>query len=392
MLDLLTKKLKNRGENTPTWINVMCVSFETVALKKRQVSDYFNHLFTASRGGSSEVRDKYLRNMFYQALLTSGLFLVWYIGSSWFFKEFDITYWVVTGDFFKNFWYVACPAMILAFLYGQLDWFGSSDPYEDGTIIAENLPFKWLVSAGAGVFEEITHRGVYIFWGLIAVFATNFFFEWVLFLIGIGFMIWICAILEFKLIVTVPILGLAGYVLYKINTALMDDAFIRLNGWVFNFYKDLSLNVIATGVSIGVLMALFLFISVTNTQVKQPNYHMSIPEFVSRVVIFAVWSAYCLPLAMKAIDNNPITPNGANEVTSLLYLSAILWSNTKFRRGHKYQGLSGMLNSYVFGFYMFHIAFNYGLVYAMMTHFLFDAVLFTSEHLCQAWKNRRMVA
>ena len=51
-------------------------------------------------------------------------------------------------------------------------------------------------------------------------------------------------------------------------------------------------------------------------------------------------------------------------------------ANIKFRNGHTYQGWFGMLNSYVGGFVLFWIMFNYGLPAAIAVHFLYELVIY----------------
>lgn len=132
-------------------------------------------------------------------------------------------------------------------------------------------------------------------------------------------------------------------------------------------------------------MSVLLFI----TLATKDEYEMNPFQFIIRIIAFAIWTGYSLPLGMQAIENMPILPIGADKLTTLLFIGAVIWSNVKFREGHKYQGPAGVLNSYMFGFYMFYIAFTYGLLYAIIVHFLFDLFLFSSEHLVQIIKNWR---
>lgn len=56
--------------------------------------------------------------------------------------------------------------------------------------------------------------------------------------------------------------------------------------------------------------------------------------------------------------------------------AALLLANARFRDGHKYQGLIGVINSWVIGMYMFWLMFTYGLVAAIVVHFTYDALIF----------------
>lgn len=52
--------------------------------------------------------------------------------------------------------------------------------------------------------------------------------------------------------------------------------------------------------------------------------------------------------------------------------AAVLASNGFFRDGHKYQGWFGLVNSWFIGMVMFWLLFRYGLVAAIVVHFLYD--------------------
>jgi len=56
--------------------------------------------------------------------------------------------------------------------------------------------------------------------------------------------------------------------------------------------------------------------------------------------------------------------------------AAVLAANKKFRNGHKYQGTFGYINSWFVGMYFFWLLFNYGLVAAIVMHFLYDMFIF----------------
>ncbi len=56
--------------------------------------------------------------------------------------------------------------------------------------------------------------------------------------------------------------------------------------------------------------------------------------------------------------------------------AAIISSNGKFRNGHGYQGLIGLTVSWFLGMYFFWVMFTYGLIAAMVVHFLYDLFIF----------------
>jgi hypothetical protein len=52
--------------------------------------------------------------------------------------------------------------------------------------------------------------------------------------------------------------------------------------------------------------------------------------------------------------------------------------NATFRDGHKYQGFWGFWNSWFCGMYLFYVMFTYGLPAAIITHFLYDFIIFAT--------------
>ncbi|OGF24850.1 hypothetical protein A2331_04890 [Candidatus Falkowbacteria bacterium RIFOXYB2_FULL_34_18] len=381
-----------RKTETAPWINTMNQGVWNIVNKGIDFGRWVKHVLTASRKGDQKVQLKYLTNMALMAIFSGLGFLIWKLMSNKFFPEFQINYWnLVEGGIWNHFLQISMPAIIFAFLLGQLDWFGSGDQFEAGTIVAESLPFKWIISAGAGTFEELTHRGVYIYFGLIMIAIANFMFPWIAILIGLATIITLCVKFNLSGMITTVLAVITGAVLFFMKGIWMNNFVLWINKFIFDFYHWMTSGHIKTFLIIGGLMGGLLLLTIALTHEKKSGYSIGGVEFVVRVILFGAWASYVLPLGLDAIANMPIMPADANNYTSLLFLAAVMWSNAKFRNAHKYQGPAGMLNSYVIGFYMFYIAFNYGLIYAMIVHFLFDAVLFTSEHICQMIKNRNFV-
>ncbi len=65
--------------------------------------------------------------------------------------------------------------------------------------------------------------------------------------------------------------------------------------------------------------------------------------------------------------------------------AAALAANAKFRDEHKYLGAFGWLNSWAIGMFMFYIMFTYGLMAAILSHFVYDLIIFTIAYIdaCQ---------
>jgi hypothetical protein len=69
--------------------------------------------------------------------------------------------------------------------------------------------------------------------------------------------------------------------------------------------------------------------------------------------------------------------------------SAVIYSNSRFRDGHKYQGLTGLINSWFIGMCMFYIMFEHGLLTAIVTHFLYDMFIFAIRYIDAAIERRQ---
>lgn len=353
--------------------------------------DYIRHLFTASRNGSEDVRKKHILNMIILGVITGLALLGWHILRRWFFKEFNpFFYWDINGNFWLNLRATMLPLAIYAISIGQLDWF-CDDKFEEDTLASENMAFKGVVSLFAGVFEELLHRGVLIYYGLIAIYLMNLTFNW-LALIGllILYLVIIAAVkpsLFISLLFLVLFIG--GWLLLK--KISMNNPIHLLNGFILGIYHWVSLGAWRVRIILGVLMAVFLAIHARNKLEEKGRLGEGPIFFVLLTVFFAIWAGYAFPKGTQTLIHLPIIPSGADKWTTLLFIGAVMWSNAEFRKGHKYQGLPGVLNSHIFGFYMIYITFTYGLVYAIIAHFLFDILLFWGEHAVRVVKNWRYV-
>lgn len=68
--------------------------------------------------------------------------------------------------------------------------------------------------------------------------------------------------------------------------------------------------------------------------------------------------------------------------------AAILAANAKFREGHKYLGILGYFNSWFCGFVLFWLMFNYGLLTAIIVHFLYDFLIHVIRYLDMIFERR----
>jgi hypothetical protein len=67
--------------------------------------------------------------------------------------------------------------------------------------------------------------------------------------------------------------------------------------------------------------------------------------------------------------------------------AALVSTNAFFRDGHKYLGIVGVVNSWCLGMFFFYLMLNYGLPAAILVHFAYDAVVFSTAALVLAWRN-----
>jgi hypothetical protein len=281
-------------------------------------------------------------------------FGLWAIGRNLIFPEFSpFSYWnLVEGNLLSNSLTLAVPVIIYAVFNGGMDLFDDDD--DRGSLLSENILFKGIVSLSAGVFEELLHRGVLIWFGLIFVYLDNWIFGLLFGLIGI------------------------------------DNPIYRLNGLVLSFYQWMAGN--AAALYIIYAIAIIIAIIETNSLIEEGKLSRSKrigTSLASWLILLAilVWAGYTVPKGVAVLSHLPIVPAGADHWTFLLYVGAVIWTNVKFREGHEYQGPMGKLHSYIFGFYMIYVAFTFGLVYAIIIHFLYDLFLFASEHLAHILKN-----
>jgi hypothetical protein len=289
------------------------------------------HIFTAGRRGDADVEAVYVTNAFLIALAVGIGLLGWFLLSYLFFKDFSpFSYWSFSETGFWHtltsiWWFV----LIYAFVMGQLrGWFKEKGFVRERNIDSENIAFKGLVSLSAGFFEELGYRGVFIFFGMIAVLFAN----WAWFII-----FWIFA-------AAIIILVLAA-----------KDTVV---------FAKVILLAIAGGL---------IFLTVWLGFAANPVY------WVFENIIFPIYnflSFGCLNTLLF-------------ETYPLMLMAGAITANGWFRDGHKYQGPVGVINAQFFGVYMICVAFTYGLVYAIALHFLYDLVLFSSEHLVALVRNRK---
>jgi hypothetical protein len=63
--------------------------------------------------------------------------------------------------------------------------------------------------------------------------------------------------------------------------------------------------------------------------------------------------------------------------------STMLVVNGKFRDGHAYQGLPGLLVAWFIGLYFFYVVFNYGIITTMILHTSYDLLVDVTHYVLQ---------
>lgn len=61
--------------------------------------------------------------------------------------------------------------------------------------------------------------------------------------------------------------------------------------------------------------------------------------------------------------------------------AAAIAANAKFRAEHAYLGPFGLVNSWIGGFFLFWVMFNYGLLTSIIVHFLYDMIIYIVKYL-----------
>lgn len=74
-----------------------------------------------------------------------------------------------------------------------------------------------------------------------------------------------------------------------------------------------------------------------------------------------------------------------------LFAAAIVSANVRFRRGHEYQGLFGVINAWYIGLVLFYLMFNYGLWVAIVAHVAYDLIIFWTRGVFAKFQPERTI-
>jgi hypothetical protein len=69
--------------------------------------------------------------------------------------------------------------------------------------------------------------------------------------------------------------------------------------------------------------------------------------------------------------------------------AATIAANAKFRAEHAYLGPFGLVNSWIIGFFLFWVMFNYGLLTSIIVHFLYDMFIYIVKYVDAAIERER---
>ena len=270
--------------------------------------------------------------------LTNSLFacLVILIANGWWpeilapFKTFGAPFWVLNGtwrEWLGSVWplFVWGCVVTLVLQLTRNSGFGQF-LRPRGDTAGEILSKGTLISLWAGIMEELTFRWLLYLGGIIALVVSNWlwgtaFVYVILTGLSIGLILWVNSLTKWDNVLPAILTGmacLAGIIALAVHGLYLDPV-----KWVFG--------------ALLVPLADFTSLGKMHTILYQPHS----------------WAA------------------GA----------AVVSVNALFRDGHKYQGWFGWVNSWFLGLVFFWVMFTYGLVAAMVVHFLYDFLIFATVAL-----------
>jgi len=275
----------------------------------------FNWWFRKEKTLEEKEADRFRAYMITQFGFLIGIgisFLFWWIHRFWapdFFHPFK--YLLVTEDIFGCLlrnW----PLFLYAFVMASIGIFYVKD------FLAEEILVKnTITSIGAGVTEELGFRCIFIFTAMCGIWLFNLAWSWLILFLGIGaFIVAFVLFLKAHADKSPKVLwGVIGFVVLGLGLL-----------WLRRFFDN------------------------------DPLY------WFYESVVFPVVNF----ITFKKFDS---IINGPYEI---LFIAGMISANAKFRDGHKYQGLIGVLNAWIIGFYLMKIMLTQGLVIAIIVHVIYD--------------------
>ncbi|MDP3026572.1 MAG: hypothetical protein Q8N63_02600 [Nanoarchaeota archaeon] len=164
----------------------------------------------------------------------------------------------------------------------------------------------------AGIWEELGYRCLYIFMAMIGILFVNFVWKF-----------WMVVIVIVTLLITV----------------FAKDTFGKITSGIVAL------------ISLGMLVCFWIL------GVPDPIFWMY------QKIVFPLLSFFSIGMLDSILYNNNL---------SFLFIAGAVSANAKFRDGHKYQGLVGVINSWIIGFVLLYIMIFHGLIVAILCHIIYD--------------------
>ncbi|NTV30369.1 hypothetical protein HGA91_00110 [candidate division WWE3 bacterium] len=341
-------------------------------------------------------------DMLLQAVFLVAVFLLYWIGTMfWNPTGFHMNYWIVSsGAFFPTVVETSGVLVLVALIYGQLDWLksGELNDMEKGTITDEGIGFKTIRSVFAGFVEEISHRGYFIYGAILTVFISNKVWPFALL-----FTFVVLAILIFMRLGTIfgwiSVVGLGWWYVSIITSGETDLVYAWYEQYVFPTYRwiigadgrqtlMIAIAAVAGIQIVGILSMKLISMVLSPDMTKDRAKWLGVVRF-KRIFSWTTVLMICIQSIVEGILWYVLVTHIDPEVTlqgPTILVAGMITANGWFRKGHKYQGWVGMLSSWIFGYYMLYVALHYGLWYSIIGHTLYDAVLFASEHMADRGK------
>ncbi|MEZ4490790.1 MAG: hypothetical protein R3F51_24700 [Cyanobacteriota/Melainabacteria group bacterium] len=193
-------------------------------------------------------------------------------------------------------------------------------------------------------FPGSTHFGLFDFWQ-----STGTLSQWLT--AGIPIFVWAVAV--------------NGWQCYKTYNSPMENRHaerILRGGFLISlaagvFEETLFRWVLFLAAIVGVQVVNFIFFGFLG---------FGIPELIFNYILGPVANFFTLGYLDQYLSNPEIWFVGAGLISA----------NSRFRDGHKYQGFLGWVNSWFLGMVFFYMTLTYGLVAAIVVHFLYDMIIF----------------
>lgn len=206
--------------------------------------------------------------------------------------------------------------------------------YRENREIMATFKDRAVTSILAGIFEEVQFRWIAFYYAIFLFTVDQFLINW---LTGLGYIHTIQSLNWFVAALAIVGLNVIGFIGYAISTEKKTGCFWSTVGFI------------AFGLALLLDIAFILLIL--------------------RWFYTAVW----FPVV------NWLTLGKFSDIFAMAWPvgAAMISVNGQFSKGHLYQGIIGLIHSWVIGMLMFWFVFNFGILAAMLIHAIFDLVMDT---------------